>query len=298
VLGFEVTIREDQALIHPSVKPQMAAGPPSSFEPSNVVQLLGSPGSHAIAVKGLSKRFQTKAGLVTALSDLNLAVDSGQFLSVVGPSGCGKSTLLKIVAGLVPPSSGIVEVGGMPVLKPYTNVGIVFQRDLLLESRTAIENILLQVEMRGLSVKQYVDKAKDLLEKVGLADFAEKYPRELSGGMRQRVSICRALIHDPPLLLMDEPFGSLDALTRDEIALDLAWLCERSRKTVLFITHSISEAVFLSDRVIVMTARPAAIVKDMIVDLPRPRSIEQRGSAEFEHHLHQIRELLFHKRKS
>jgi NitT/TauT family transport system ATP-binding protein len=112
------------------------------------------------------------------------------------------------------------------------------------------------------------------------------------------VSICRALIHDPPLLLMDEPFGSLDALTRDEIALDLAWLCERSRKTVLFITHSISEAVFLSDRVIVMTARPAAIVKDMIVDLPRPRSIEQRGSAEFEHHLHQIRELLFHKRKS
>jgi NitT/TauT family transport system ATP-binding protein len=262
------------------------------------VQLLGGHGSHAITVKGLSKRFQTKAGWVTALGDLNLSVDSGQFLSVVGPSGCGKSTLLKIVAGLIPPSSGTVEVGGKPVLEPYTDVGIVFQRDLLLESRTAVENVLLQIEMRGLPVKQYVDKAEDLLEKVGLADSAGKYPRELSGGMRQRVSICRALIHDPPLLLMDEPFGALDALTRDEIALDLAWLCERSRKTVLFITHSISEAVFLSDRVIVMTARPAVIVKDMIVDIARPRSIEQRDSAGFEHHLHQIRELLFHKRNS
>jgi NitT/TauT family transport system ATP-binding protein len=285
-------------VVQSSEKPQIAAGSAAPVERNNVVQLLGSPDSHAITVKGLSKRFQTKAGLVTALSDLNLAVDSGQFLSVVGPSGCGKSTLLKIVAGLVPPSSGTVEVGGKTVVKPYTDVGIVFQRDLLLESRTAIENILLQIEMRGLPVKQYVDKAKDLLEKVGLADFAGKYPRELSGGMRQRVSICRALIHDPPLLLMDEPFGALDALTRDEIALDLAWLCERSRKTVVFITHSISEAVFLSDRVVVMTARPAAIVKDMIVDIARPRSIEQRDSAKFEQHLHQIRELLFHKRNS
>jgi NitT/TauT family transport system ATP-binding protein len=285
-------------VVQPSEKPQIAAVSVAPVEQNNVVQLLGGPDSHAITVKGLSKRFQTKAGIVTALSDLNLAVDSGQFLSVVGPSGCGKSTLLKIVAGLVPPSSGTVEVGGKAVVKPYTDVGIVFQRDLLLESRTAIENILLQIEMRGLPVKQYVDKAKDLLEKVGLADFAGKYPRELSGGMRQRVSICRALIHDPPLLLMDEPFGALDALTRDEIALDLAWLCERSRKTVMFITHSISEAVFLSDRVIVMTARPAAIVKDMIVDIARPRSIEQRDSAEFEQHLHQIRGLLFHKRNS
>ncbi len=285
-------------MVQSSEKPQIAAGSAAPVERNNVVQLLGSPDSHAITVKGLSKRFQTKAGLVTALSDLNLAVDSGQFLSVVGPSGCGKSTLLKIVAGLVPPSSGTVEVGGKAIVKPYTDVGIVFQRDLLLESRTAIENILLQIEMRGLPVKQYVDKAKDLLEKVGLVDFAGKYPRELSGGMRQRVSICRALIHDPPLLLMDEPFGALDALTRDEIALDLAWLCERSRKTVMFITHSISEAVFLSDRVVVMTARPAAIVKDMIVDIARPRSIEQRDSAKFEQHLHQIRELLFHKRSS
>jgi NitT/TauT family transport system ATP-binding protein len=146
-------------VVQPSEKPQIAAVSAAPVERNNVVQLLGGPDSHAITVKGLSKRFQTKAGIVTALSDLNLAVDSGQFLSVVGPSGCGKSTLLKIVAGLVPPSSGTVEVGGKAIVKPYTDVGIVFQRDLLLESRTAIENILLQIEMRGLPVKQYVDKA-------------------------------------------------------------------------------------------------------------------------------------------
>lgn len=244
-----------------------------------------------ISVRGVSRRF----GQVVALNELDLTIPSGQFVSIVGPSGCGKSTLLKIVAGLLRPTTGSVQIGGRTVSRPYTDLGIVFQRDLLLESRTALENVLLQVEMRGLPANRFRDKAMELLRSVNLDGFEGKYPRQLSGGMRQRVSICRALIHDPPLLLMDEPFGALDALTRDEIALDLSWLSERSSKTVLFITHSIAEAVFLSDRVIVMTNRPARILKDIRIDTPRPRSIEQRKDPAFAEYLGEIGELLLHR---
>jgi NitT/TauT family transport system ATP-binding protein len=268
---------------------------PSGSRGPAVSNSLARESNREIHISAVTKRFQTKSGPVFAINNLDLTIESGQFMSVVGPSGCGKSTLLKIVAGLLKPTSGVVEIGGTRITSPYTEAGIVFQRDLLLESRTALENVLLQIEMRGWPVKQYIEKARDLLEKVGLADFADKYPQELSGGMRQRVAICRALIHDPPVLLMDEPFGALDALTRDEIAFDLAWLCERSRKTVLFITHSISEAVFLSDRVIVMTARPASVVKDMLVEIARPRNIGQRDTPEFGAYLNVVRELLFDK---
>jgi len=223
---------------------------------------------------------------------MSFELHSGQFLSIVGPSGCGKSTLLRIVGGLLPSTAGSVEIGGKPVVKPYTALGTVFQRDLLLESRTALNNVLLQVEMRGLPTEPYVGPAMELLERVGLKGFENKYPRHLSGGMRQRVALCRALIHDPPIILMDEPFGALDALTREEIALDLARVCEESGKTVLFITHSIGEAVFLSDRVIVMTARPAKVADDLVIRLPRPRTLEVESGTDFAAYVNRIRSLL------
>lgn len=255
-------------------------------------------GNRGIRVQGVTKIFRTKAGNVSALTNTSFEIKSGQFLSVVGPSGCGKSTLLRIVAGLLPATAGKVEIGGKQVSKPFTDLGIVFQRDLLLESRTALENVLLQVEMRGLNPKGYVDAAHELLKRVGLAGFADKYPRELSGGMRQRVGICRALIHDPPVILMDEPFGALDALSREEIALDLSRICESSGKTVLFITHSIHEAVFLSDRVIVMTARPAKIARDITIEIARPRTLAQEQDKEFGNYIREIQSILIGKEKT
>jgi NitT/TauT family transport system ATP-binding protein len=255
-------------------------------------------GNRGIRVQGVTKIFRTKAGNVSALNDTSFEIASGQFLSIVGPSGCGKSTLLRIVAGLMPATAGKVDIGGQQVSRPFTDLGIVFQRDLLLESRTALENVLLQVEMRGLDPKAYVDAAHELLKRVGLDGFADKYPRELSGGMRQRVGICRALIHDPPVILMDEPFGALDALSREEIALDLSRVCESSGKTVLFITHSIHEAVFLSDRVIVMTARPAKIAKDITIEIARPRRLAQEQDKEFGNYIREIQTILIGKEKT
>jgi len=252
---------------------------------------------HHIGVRDLSKTFETPMGSVEALSTVSFDIAVGEFVSIVGPSGCGKSTLLKIVAGLLPATTGSVTINGESVIKPFTDLGIVFQRDLLLESRTALDNVLLQVEMRGLNKDAYKERGSELLERMGLSGFIDKYPWQLSGGMRQRVSICRALIHDPPLMLMDEPFGALDALTREEIALDLARLCERTKKTVLFITHSISEAVFLSDRVFVMTARPARIAKEIAIELPRPRRSEQQEERLFARHTGEIRSLLFREEK-
>lgn len=254
---------------------------------------LSSGEDRTIVLDQLARNFSTAQGTVTAVAPLSLTIPSGQFMSVLGPSGCGKTTLLRLAAGLLEPSSGSVRVGSRPVSGPYTDLGIVFQRDLLLEWRTALDNILLQVEMRGLRREDYKDRAYELLEQVGIREFADAYPSQMSGGMRQRVSICRALVHDPPVLLMDEPFGALDALTRDEIALDLAWLCERSKKTVLFITHSIGEAVFLSDRILVMSARPAQVKRDMLIELPRPRELAVRDTTDFAHLLNEIRMLLF-----
>ncbi len=243
----------------------------------------------AIAIEGVSKTFTTKSGTVEALSAVSLTIDPGAFVSVVGPSGCGKSTLLGLIAGLKAPTTGQIAIGDKKVSGPYTDLGIVFQRDLLMEWRTALDNVLLQVEMRGLRKRDYRERALALLAKVGLKDFAGKYPRELSGGMRQRVSICRALIHDPPVLLMDEPFGALDALTRAEIAMDLARICEQSGKTTLFITHSIAESVFLSDRVVVMSPRPGRVLEEIEIALPRPRRTSLRDSPAFGEYMHRIR---------
>lgn len=237
--------------------------------------------AESIVVDGLEKVYRGEREPVTALCDLDINIEAGEFISVVGPSGCGKSTLLKIVAGLVPKTKGRVLAGGSEVDGPLTDVGIVFQQPVLLEWRRARSNVMLQIEMRKLDRKVYGRRADELLELVGLTGFEDSYPYELSGGMQQRVSICRALVHNPPLLLMDEPFGALDALTREKMGDDLQQIWTENRKTVLFITHSVSEAVILSDRVLVMSPRPGRIIDDIKVDLPRPRDLPVRESAEF-----------------
>jgi NitT/TauT family transport system ATP-binding protein len=229
---------------------------------------------------------------VIALEEVSFGVEPEEFVTVVGRSGCGKSTLLKITAGLLPATGGVVRVAGIPVKSPLTNIGVVFQSPVLLAWRKALDNVLLQIEARGLDVDAYRKRALELLELTGLRGFENKYPNELSGGMQQRVSISRALIHDPPLLLMDEPFGALDAITRDEMNLELLRIWSESKKTVLFITHSIPEAVFLGDRVVVMTPRPGKVAEIMSIDLPRPRTTALRDDQKFIGYVRKIRERL------
>jgi NitT/TauT family transport system ATP-binding protein len=235
-----------------------------------------------IELGGISKSFLARDGSTTlAVDGVDFNVGASEFVSLLGPSGCGKSTLLSIIAGLIEPSSGQIRIEGRPIRRPYTNVGIVFQNDLLLDWRTVLGNVLIQFEMRGLSCKPHRERARALIASVGLGDFETKHPWELSGGMRQRVAICRALIHEPPLLLMDEPFGALDALTRAQLQIDLQNIWQSSRKTVVFVTHSIEEAIFLSDRVIVMTPRPGRVREVIEIDLARPRRLDVRDSPVF-----------------
>ncbi|RDE09546.1 ABC transporter ATP-binding protein [Pelagibacterium lacus] len=230
-----------------------------------------------ISIKHVSKSF----GPVQALSDIGLDIKSGEFVSIVGPSGCGKSTLLMLLSGLMKRTGGDIRVGGQMVDSPRSDIGIVFQRDVLMEWRSALRNVLLQAEVRGMPMGPAAARARELLKMVSLDAFENAYPHQLSGGMRQRVSICRALLHKPPLLVMDEPFGALDALTRDQMQLDLLRICRETHTTVLFITHSISEAIFLSDRVVVMSPRPGRIERIIDIDLPRPRRLSIRESREF-----------------
>ena len=229
---------------------------------------------------------------VVALEEISFHVSEGEFVTVVGRSGCGKSTLLKITSGLLPATAGAVRVAGALVRGPLTNIGVVFQAPVLLAWRKALDNVLLQIEARGLDVAAYRKRAIELLELTGLKGFEGKYPNELSGGMQQRVSISRALIHDPPLLLMDEPFGALDAITRDEMNLELLRIWQEAKKTLLFITHSIPEAVFLGDRVVVMTPRPGKVAEIISVDLPRPRVTGVRDDPKFIGYVRKIRERL------
>jgi NitT/TauT family transport system ATP-binding protein len=227
----------------------------------------GSP----ISIEGVSQVFRRGSMVTHALDTVDLEIDAGAFVAIVGPSGCGKSTLLKIVAGLLERTSGRVAIDGREVSGPHTDLGIVFQNPVLLDWRNVLDNVLIQIELRGLDRKRYVEPAQDLLAKVGLGDFADRMPRELSGGMRQRAAIVRSFIHDPPLLMMDEPFGALDALTREQMRIDLEKLWLDRRHTTLFITHGIAEAVALADRVVVMTPRPGRIDQIIDIDLPRPR---------------------------
>jgi NitT/TauT family transport system ATP-binding protein len=216
-----------------------------------------------------------------ALKEVSVDIEAGEFISVVGPSGCGKSTLMLMVAGLLKRSRGDIVVAGKSVTKPITDVGIAFQDHLLLEFRSAIANVTLQAEIRGLPRKKIEARAKELFQQLRLTEAMNKYPRQLSGGMRQRVSLVRTLVHDPSVLLMDEPFGALDALTRLQVRMDLEALWLRRRPTVLFITHSVEEAVGLSDRVLVMSPSPGEVVEQIRVDLPRPRPIVLGDAPEF-----------------
>jgi NitT/TauT family transport system ATP-binding protein len=233
--------------------------------------------------------YPTDSGPVEALRDIALAVGDGEFVALVGPSGCGKSTLMRAVAGLRPVTSGRVIVDGVPVAGPVSRVGMVFQAAVLLKWRSVLDNVLLPAELSGQRPAAFRERAQRLLELVGLGEFERKFPHELSGGMQQRASLCRALLLDPPILLMDEPFGALDAMTRDEMNLELLRIWGESaaaagdgrRKTIVFVTHSIPEAVFLADRVVVMTPRPGRIAAVHAVELPRPRTIASRALPEF-----------------
>jgi NitT/TauT family transport system ATP-binding protein len=235
----------------------------------------------ALEMTDVGMVYRTASGAVQALDGISFAVGAGEFLAVLGPSGCGKSTLLALASGLDAPTTGAVRVAGRAVSQPVTDLGIVFQTDVLLDWRRVLGNVLIQIELRGGDGAAYRARALELLRMAGLAGFEDKYPFELSGGMRQRVSICRALIHDPPLLLMDEPFGALDALTREQMVLELHRLWYDTRKSVVFVTHDIQEATFLADRILVMTPRPGRIAETIAVDLPHPRRPETRESPRF-----------------
>jgi NitT/TauT family transport system ATP-binding protein len=255
-----------------------------------------SPGAGAdpamIVARGLSKTYVTGSGEITALKNLDFDVRNGEFVSVIGQSGCGKSTLLKVIGGLLPHTSGVVELNGKPVRGPSAEAAVVFQSPVLLPWRTVIDNVLLPIELRKLSVESYRKNAFDLLAMVGLGDFADRYPYELSGGMQQRAAIVRALVQDPRLLLMDEPFGALDAMTREQMNLELMRIWSQSGKTVIFITHSIAEAIFLSDRVIAMTSRPGSIADIITIDLPRPRELSVINTDRFGRYAARLRSLL------
>ena len=248
----------------------------------------------AIVVRDLEKVYEARAGdRVTALDRISLQVRREEFVSVVGPSGCGKSTLLKIVAGLITPSGGEVAVNGTPVRGPLPDIGMVFQSPVLLPWKTILHNVLFPIKILRRDVAAHRDAAMALLALAGLADSAQRYPSELSGGMQQRAALCRALVHDPALLLMDEPFGALDAMTRDDMNVELLRIWSERKKTVLFITHSISEAVFLSDTVVVMTPRPGRIDCIVPVDLPRPRDIGIKDSKHFGELQARVRERIY-----
>ncbi len=243
-----------------------------------------------VSVKDVTKVYETDMGDVHALEEIMLDVSEGELLAIVGPSGCGKSTLMMIVAGLLSATGGEVWIRGEKVEGPFTDLGIIFQNHVLLDWLTTMGNILFQTDMRRLPRSKYEQRARELISMVSLDGFEDVYPYELSGGMKQRCSICRALLHDPPILLMDEPFGALDALTRDQLCIDMEKILMRAKKTVLFITHSVQEAVQLADRIIVMTPRPGRIYKEINVDLPRPRYERGIDTEEFFHLVEEIKQ--------
>jgi NitT/TauT family transport system ATP-binding protein len=256
---------------------------------------LHSPDSIAVSLRNVCKTYPTASGeKVNALNRINLDIRSQQFVSVIGVSGCGKTTLLRIIAGLETQYDGDVMLTGSKRSGPNKDIGIVFQDANLLPWRTVLQNVLLPAQVLKLNLKSATERAYWLLELVGLKGFERKYPFELSGGMRQRVAIARALIHDPSVLLMDEPFGALDALTREHMNIELLKIWQSAKKTVFMITHSIPEAAFMSDRVIVMSPRPGRIVEDVAIDLPRPRDLDLLSDATFGEYTRRLRHLLDH----
>jgi len=242
----------------------------------------------ALAGRDITKSFDSMGGRNVALGPIDFEIKAGEFVSIIGASGCGKSTLMLITAGLIPASSGVITAGGQMLAEPLTDIGIVFQDHLLLDFRTAMNNVLIQQEIRGLDRSASIERAKHLFEKLGLSGASNRYPSQLSGGMRQRVSIARALVHEPSILMMDEPFGALDAITRTQIRHDLELLWLETRKTVMFITHSIEEAIGLSDRVLVLSQGPGRIIEEIKIDLPRPRPVHLGEYPEFSEYANRI----------
>ena len=245
----------------------------------------------AVDIAGVAKTYGGGGGAVHAFGPADLAVEAGSFVALLGPSGCGKSTLLLMVAGLLAASAGEIRVGGLRVEGPQTGIGFVFQSHALVDWRDVLGNVLLQTDLRGLPRRAHEDRARELLRSVGLEGFAARRPYELSGGMQQRTAFCRALVHDPPLVLMDEPLGALDAMTREQLRADLERLWMRTGKTVILVTHSIEEAVQLADTVAVISPRPGRIVREIRVDLPRPRDLAVCGTAAFHGHVAAIKRL-------
>lgn len=244
--------------------------------------------SQSIELRGVSKIF----GDFQALNDINLHIEEGEFVALVGKSGCGKSTLLRIIAGLLTPTEGSVMVAGQPVTGPSDDVGIAFQTSVLLPWRTVEENIRLQLEVRGINRPDTEQEVKRLIDLTGLKGFEKSRPYELSGGMQQRVSLCRALVHNPSLLLMDEPFGALDAMTREQLNAEIQRVWMETGKTVVLVTHSIIEAVYLADRVVVMESRPGRVTEIVDVKVERPRSFSRLGEPAFQAASDRIRELM------
>ena len=248
----------------------------------------------SIHVHGVTKVYQSRKSVdpVVAVQSVDFAIGAGEFVSLVGPSGCGKSTLLMTIAGLTEPTKGRVVIDGQPVTGPRRSVGVMFQTPELFRWRNVIENVLLPVDVFGLDRKTYLPRARELLQLVGLEAFEKAYPQELSGGMEQRTALCRVLVADPAIVLMDEPFGALDEFTRERLNIELLRIWDASRKTVVFVTHNIAEAVFLSDRVVVMGTRPGRVLEDIEVPLARPRSVESMREPAFHETLYRIRDLL------
>lgn len=249
--------------------------------------------SPALEAVDLTKTYCTSQGEITAVSAVNMQAAQGEFVCIVGPSGCGKTTLLHLFAGLLEPTSGFVRTNGHEIRGPVREVGLVFQNGNLMPWRSVLRNVTLPLEIQGMPLREAEDAARGVLDLVGLRGFENAHPRELSGGMQQRVAIARALVYDPKILLLDEPFGALDALTRERMNLELQRIWQARRKTVIMVTHNIHEAVFLGDRVLVMTPRPGQISSETRIPLPRPRDLSVMSTPEFGALAQSIRESIY-----
>lgn len=247
-----------------------------------------------VRIEKLHKTYATSSGRTVALQDVNLTIGRDEFIALVGPSGCGKSTLLRTISALIRPSKGTVLIDGVPLTKPTNEIGMVFQDAVLLPWRSVLDNVLLPAEILRLDRKTARQRARDLINMVGLSGFEARYPGELSGGMQQRAAICRALIHNPAMLLMDEPFAALDAMTREELGLELLEIWAAEKKTIVFVTHNISEAILLSDRVVAMSPRPGRISEIVRVDLPRPRTLAMQFLPRFKSYSDRVRAVIGH----
>jgi NitT/TauT family transport system ATP-binding protein len=250
--------------------------------------------ANKVVIEKLHKTYLTSSGRTVALQDVSLTIGKDEFITLVGPSGCGKSTLLRAISALIKPSKGKILIDGAPLSSPSNQVGIVFQQAVLLPWRTVLDNVLLPAEILRLDLVKARARAHDLLNMVGLSGFEARYPGELSGGMQQRAAICRALIHNPSMLLMDEPFAALDALTREELGLELLRIWAAEKKTIVFVTHNISEAILLADRVVAMSPRPGRISEIVSIDLPRPRTLDMEFLPQFKSYSDRVRAVIGH----